>query len=103
MICVPLGRQRSTGDTRCFSAEISAVRVAPSSQLLLVRREDPQPIVRGLCGYAAGAFLAGDVLFGSVFTSVHVVELTCHCCCHWVVAGCRLAVVFLVGRAGFYP
>lgn len=104
MICVPLGCWGSAGGGRhCFSAESSAVGVAPSSWLLLVRNEDPQGIVQGLRGYAMGAFSARDVFVGSVFASVDVVELTCPCCCQQAVPRRRLSIIFLVGTAGFYP
>ena len=101
MCCWDAGGAR--GGRHCFSAETLTVGVAPSSRLLLVRNEDPQGIVQGLHGYAAGVFSARDVFIASVFTSVDVVELTCYCCCQQVVPKPRLSMVFLVGRVGFYP
>lgn len=58
--------------------------------------------LRGLHGYATGAFSAGDVFVGSVFASVDVAEPTCYCCCQQAVPRRRLSMVFLVGRVGSY-
>lgn len=89
------------GGRHCFSAETSTVGVDLFSQLLLVRNEDPQGILRGLHGYAAGAFSARDVLVGSGFASVDAVELTYYCCCQQAVPRHGLSMVFLVGRVVF--